>query len=39
MFNRLIASIASTKNRLHFENLTTMKKTRKIDFFDANLNR
>ncbi len=39
MFNRLIVSIVSTKNRLHVENLTTMKKTRKIDFFDANLNR
>jgi phage-related tail protein len=39
MFNRLIASIASTEDRLHVENLTTMKKTRKIDLFDANLNR
>jgi hypothetical protein len=37
MFRRLIVSIASTKNRLHVEDLTTMKKTRKIDFFDANL--
>ncbi len=39
MFNRLIILIVLTKNRLHVENFTTMKKTRKIDFFDANLNR
>jgi hypothetical protein len=37
MFRRLITSVASTEDRLHVENLTTMKKTRKIDFFDANL--
>jgi glycerol-3-phosphate cytidylyltransferase-like family protein len=39
MFNRLIVSIASTEDRLHVENLTTMKKIRKIDLLDANLNR
>jgi hypothetical protein len=39
MFNRLIASVASTEDRLHVENLTTMKKTRKIDLLDANLSR
>jgi hypothetical protein len=32
MFCRLIISIASTKDRFHVENLTTMKKIRKIDF-------
>ncbi len=39
MFNRLIVSIASTKNRLHVENLATIKKTRKIDLLDVNLSR
>ncbi len=33
MFNRLIILIVSTKNRFHVENLATMKKTHKIDFF------
>jgi hypothetical protein len=39
MFDWLIVFVASTKDRLHVENLTTMKKIRKIDLFDANLSR